>query len=204
MTAIRQRTDDEALKLLVDVLDVVSIGVEQYKVGRTAAWLIVSNRLHQLLQDRTARPGNDLPLALRVFPAIELHPLRHPIDLEAMKAVGIVTQLVAQSFEFDANSIRGTVKFDTTKPKISLEDWLKQVVAVNDGVPVTLDQLIQASRHKSGGVHFDRNVNPTEHYIETLLTVVEKGHERPVFTDYLVSIAEYAHSELQAMVVALP
>ena len=73
---IRERGNEETLYHMAQSLEVLDIGIEAYKEKKHSAWMIISGRLHELLTD-TSPYGKGIPLAMRLMPALKLHPLKN-------------------------------------------------------------------------------------------------------------------------------
>ena len=187
MTA-RIRKPEEALYHMVEVLDVLRLGIDTYKNGRTSAWMIVSAYLHQLLVDKTK--GNR-PLAERVVPSVKLHPMF--IDISS------ATSLMHVPFKITASNLE---IFDWSQPRIPLNAWLKQVTYIQPqnqhGEPITIEEMIQMPRHQAGGVHFDEEVSDMMRLIEGVLTFVRISDQQLSYRDLIVAIGEYVYTELNS------
>lgn len=184
----RIRKPEEALYHLVEVLDVLRLGVDTYKSGRTSTWMIISAYLHQLLVDKT---NGNRPLATRVIPSLKLHPMY--IDISS------TASLMQAPFRITDS---GLDIFDWKRPRIPLDDWLKQVAYIQPqnqhGVPITLEDLIQMPRHQAGSVHFDEEIGDAMCLIEGVLTFVRVGDNQLSYRDYLMAIGDYIQSELNS------
>jgi tetratricopeptide (TPR) repeat protein len=193
-TAGRTRQSEENLYLLVEVLDVLRIAIEAYQDGHQSAWLIISARLHQLLTDKAKK---QIPLALRVIPELELHPMRQnlrdrEVDFILASPVGIHSTEKGFSLEI----------FDTSKLRVSLSDWLNQIAYIIESDEITLQQLIEEPRHQAGAVHFDPVLRPSMRRIEGILLYAFVGEKQLSFRDYLVAIGAYVQAELNAQTIA--
>jgi tetratricopeptide (TPR) repeat protein len=190
----RTRNQEENLYILVEILDVLRIGIEAYRKERSAAWLIISARLHQLLADRTNR---QLPLALRVIPDLQLHAMKQnlrnrKVDFSMASPVSI------HSTEYGF----GLEIFDTSKLRIDLSDWFEQIAYIIDHNEITLKQLIEEPRHQAGAVHFDPILRPSTHRIEGVLLYATIGEKQLSFRDYIFAMGEYVQAEMNGQLTA--
>lgn len=184
----RTRKPEEALYHLVEVLDVLRLGIDTFRDGRKSTWMIVSAYLHQLLIDKT---NGNKPLAARVIPSLKLHPiLFNASSKESLRHAPV--SITNSNLEI----------FDWSKPRIPLDDWLSQVAYIQlknqQGISITIGELIKMPRHQAGGVHFDEEVADTMHLIEGVLTFAHIGEYQLTYRDYLVAIGDYVLTELNS------
>ena len=196
---IRMRNEDETVQQLVEVLDVLDIGIAAYRSGRYAAWRICSVYIHQLLTDRTR---NNIPVALRVLPTLQIHPLRGD---DAPPGVSYLMRIPV-SIHPDEQGIRLTI-FDVTKTRVPLDEVLDKSAFIatrnETGRSVQLRDIITNLRNQAGGAHYDPRLTEMMAIIEEgLLTIVTEGQGRPMYVDYIVALAEYVHVELTTQLMA--
>ncbi len=189
----RVRSDSENLYFLVQLLDVLRIGLEAYQNKRFAAWLVISARLHQLLTDTARRKT---PVALRVLPELTLHPMKQ--DLRQRQLEYILASPV--SIHYSRPNVNLEI-FETSRMRIPINDWLEQIAYIVDSNEITLRELIVNSRDKLGGGHYDPVLDPATQKIEKILTFVHHDDRTLVFADYLVAIAIYVLPQLEARLI---
>ncbi|MCL5108046.1 MAG: tetratricopeptide repeat protein [Chloroflexi bacterium] len=190
---VRVRASDENLFQLVETLCALHIGIEAFRNGKRAGWMIVSAYLHQMLTD-TSR-GNS-PLATRVIPALHLHPLRKPVPKAGVEYLMCSPVSIAWS----EGHCQLEPLFGLDEKRIPLDDWLTQPAFVqhHDGAGhvIYLREVITAPRDQAGGVHFDASVDRNTALVEGLFSFIQGPENRPTFRDYLVAMGEYVHAEI--------
>lgn len=191
MHFVRSRTDNETFALLVDVLDSIRLSTEQFRNGREFMWLDISARLNLLLTDESnpMRGKKGVPLALRIFPGIEFHPLINEAlpDPEGRSIYPTV-------HGFGPGGVQPRPLFNMTSLMMPLAQWLDQGMWVNNGEVVKLGEFLRVSRDNLGGVHFDNHVNVSTHRIEDSLVVGVSG--RPHYIYDLLIVGEYVWGQI--------
>lgn len=196
----RVRADQENLYQLVEVLDLLKIGIDAYKRGKKAAWMIVSAYLHQLLTDIS----KGKPLALRVMPGLDFHPIINPItdNDEFGKPLWLLNCPVNISFNKDNFNLN---IFDFNKKRIQLQKWLNKTIYVQphkeQGIPIKMKHAITEPRKKGGGVHFDLEIEGPMVLIEGMLAFAQSPKGRLSYKDYIIAIGEYIHSEISSQLM---
>ena len=146
-----KRSPQDNREFLIEVLDVLDLGIEAFRNRRHSAWMIVSARLNQLLADKTQ---SNIPLAERVMKNLELHPLKSDLrhaqvdltplaervmknpDLRHAKVSFTGPMILSQS------GVTFPCPFDLAQRRISVSEWLKQVFAVSGSVQITIGAMI--------------------------------------------------------------
>lgn len=192
----RVRSNQETLYQLVQVLEVLSIGLDAYRAGRYSAWMIISARLHQLLTDRA---NGNTPLALRVLPWLSFHPTIYSVRNTGNEVLDIM--LCPATIRMTPKDIQIEI-FDLSQPRISLvEDWLKQLAYIIQRKPLTIQDFITFPRHQAGGVHYDPTPKDKMPLIEGVLLGISNTKHRLSFHDYVVALGEYVHYAIENQLV---
>jgi tetratricopeptide (TPR) repeat protein len=192
----RIREEHEYLSQLVEVLDVLKIGIDAFKEGKKSAWMIISAFLFQLLLDYSR---NNKPLAIRVMPPLDFHFLKSNIsDIDDDgKPYWIFNY-------FNLNFLNNGL-FDFEKKRLPLKKWLKQTIYIEKdqekGFPVNIEKLLYWPRRQGGGVHFDKEVAKETQIIERSLSFIQIGQDRLSFRDYLFAIGDYVYSEMSSQLM---
>ena len=196
----RVRADQENLYQLVEVLDVLKIGIDTYKKGNKAAWMIVSAYLNQLLTDNS----RGKPLALRVMPLLDFHPILNPVIDKDESGSPIWLLNCPVNISFNKNDIKLEI-FDMNRKRVKLNKWLQQIIYVqpfnNQGIPIRLEHIINEPRKKAGGVHFDPKIEGHMVLIEGMLGFAQSQKGRLSYKDYIVAIGEYVHKEISSQLM---
>ncbi len=139
---------------LRSAVDAIELNVDAYLTGRKAGWLGVGSQLFILLCD----PNPKTSLLGRLLPDIKFHPLT--TQIERPKDKDDITWLIHSSAPVHFDEAKISVElFDTSKPKLPMAKWLKQIIGVHNfedkGHYVTIEDLIRFSRNQMGPGHFD-------------------------------------------------
>jgi hypothetical protein len=196
ITTAKRRSQQEFMDHLILCLDTIDKNIEYYKNGDHTAWLSIASQLHIVLCDK----NKGLTLVERVIPNISLHPLLSDLSNHAGKYI-----LSTPRMRFNKDGICIDL-FDKKKPKIYLEQWLKQTIAIlnigDRGIPITIGGLIQEVWEQAGPGRFDPEVRETLQ-AASAGKFVEKGVERTSHIKYLVSIAEYVSPENRKQLITV-
>lgn len=193
MSPVRPRTPQEERLHLLEILDALDINVEAFNQGRSAGWMAVSAQLFILLCDKN-KYNNWTVLVERVIPDLSLHLLLKDLSNKVGKYL-----LYLPKINFDAERMRLEF-FNFDEPKITLQEWLSQVIAIgtvnNAGVPISIETLITTTRQQAGGGHYDPNVREDLQAAQSFI-FVEGGAHLPFFSKALVAIGDYVLKEVR-------
>jgi len=182
---VRERDDQETLQQLVTALQAIEIGIDAYRDGKSAGWMIVSAYLNQLLADIS---GGNKPLLDRILSDLDFDPLRNNLaDHEGkflLSASGFSKENGGASSVFNLNNLC-----------IPKDSWLKQVIYIqpyqNQGFSITLLDLVRWSRNQGGGVHFDQSISLHMHLIEGMFSFII-GENPPTYRNFCATRAKMA------------
>lgn len=138
---------------LLQALDAIQVNIEAYLSGTRAGWLAVGAQLFVLLCD--PNPSRSLLGSQR--PGTSFYPLTTRIDRPKNDTTGYLMHSPAP-VSFDDGKMTVHL-FDTSRPKVPMKEWLRQVIGVHcyadKGHYVTIENLIRYARKQMGPAHFD-------------------------------------------------
>ena len=193
MSALRPRTPQEERLHLLQVLDALHINIDAFNQGRPAGWMAVSAQLFILLCDKN-KHNNWTVLVERVIPDFSLRPLRNDLSNKVGKYLFYLPKI-----SFDVQRMQLEL-FDFDEPKITLHQWLSQVIVIGTvsdaGVPISIDTLVRTTRDQAGGAHYDPNIQEDLQAAQSFIFVEGRAH-LPFFSKALVAIGDYVVKEVQ-------
>lgn len=182
-------------KMLHDSIDAIQINVDAYLTGRKAGWLAVGSQIYVLLCD----PNPKSSLLGKLIPSIKFYPVTTQIDRPKNK--DDVTWILHSPapVHFDEGNISVEL-FNTSKPKLPMIKWLKQVIGVHNfedkGHYVTIENLIHYARNQMGPGHFDTEWDEISKSLSSP-TIRAGGVNCPFYEWAIILIAHVVVSEIK-------
>lgn len=182
----------DKIKIKEDLNNSVAIlqnNIELFYQGKKEMYVVIANELRKLICDRNITKPNskDKSLLPKIFSAIKLFSVKN-VDKE------IKSNSIFQSFgsiQFSGNGVyKITNLFDEKKPKILLDEWLKQRMMFS-GIIITLEEFIKSISEREA-VHADDNYNETIHRVKFF-----KVGDDDTRRHYIVAIGEYLLKEIK-------